>query len=104
MPEFLLAAAIALEVVATLSLRTYSNSKLKRWLVPVVAGYAGAFYFLLLVLRLGMPIAVAYGIWTASGIASVALLARLIWKEPLNWIMCIGIVVIGAGVVLVELG
>lgn len=47
---------------------------------------------------------IAYGIWTAAGIALVALLARAIWKDPLTPRMLAGIGIIILGVLLVELG
>ena len=99
-----LAAAIICEVAATLSLRMSSTSGHRRWLVPVVLGYALAFGSLALALAEGMAIGVAYGIWSATGVALVALAARVIWKDPLTRRMLLGLVLIMAGVVLVELG
>ncbi|QDQ96036.1 DMT family transporter [Tomitella fengzijianii] len=99
-----LAAAIAAELFATLSLRASRGLVKKAWLVPVVSGYVLAFGFLGGALRAGMSIGVAYGIWTAAGIAMVALLARAIWGDPLTRRMLVGIGVIAAGVVLVEAG
>lgn len=99
-----LAAAIAAEIVATLSLRASDGFRRRLWLIPVVTGYAVAFGFLALALNAGMAVGVAYGIWTAVGIALVALLARAIWKDPLTRRMIAGIVVIAAGVILVEIG
>jgi small multidrug resistance pump len=63
----LLIAAIAVEVAATLSLRASQDHS--AWLVVVVAGYVGSFILLTLVLRTGMPVGVAYGIWGACGTA-----------------------------------
>ncbi|WP_200171264.1 DMT family transporter [Tomitella cavernea] len=99
-----LAAAIAAELFATLSLRASRGLERKSWLLPVVLGYVLAFGFLGGALEAGMPIGVAYGIWTATGIAMVALLARAIWGDPLTRRMLVGIGVIAAGVVLVEIG
>lgn len=99
-----LAAAIAAELCATLSLRASDGFRKRWWLLPVVLGYLVSFVFLALTLNAGMPVGVAYGIWTAVGIGLVALLARAIWGDPLNRRMMLGIVVIAAGVVLVELG
>ena len=61
----LLIAAIAVEVAATLSLRASQDHS--AWLVLVVAGYFGAFVLLTMVLRTGMPVGVAYGVWGAMG-------------------------------------
>lgn len=100
---FLMCSIVA-EVAATLSMRASDGFKKKKWLVPMVLGYGVAFVFLGLTLASGMPVAIAYGIWTAVGIALIALLARAIWKDPLTKRMLFGIALIIAGVVLVELG
>lgn len=101
-----LAAAIALEITATLSLRmaTTGESPSRRWYAPVVVGYVLAFVMLSVALSLGMALGVAYGIWAAAGVAITAVLSRVLFKEPLTLVMALGIVLIGAGVVLVELG
>lgn len=99
-----LAAAITCELVATLGLRASEGLRRRRWLVVVTGGYALAFGFLALALRAGMAVGVAYGIWSAVGIALVALLARVIWQEPLTRRMTLGLLVVMLGVVLVEAG
>lgn len=98
----LLFAAIAVEVVATLSLRASLNHQ--AWLVLVVAGYIGSFVLLTMVLRTGMPVGVAYGIWGASGTAATAVLAAAIFGDPFTWPIAAGIGLIIAGVLLVEFG
>ncbi|SDH70723.1 DMT family transporter [Agrococcus jejuensis] len=101
-----LAAAIVLEITATMSLRmaTTGGSPSRRWYVPVVVGYVAAFSMLSVALSLGMALGVAYGIWAAAGVALTAILSRVVFKEPLTLVMALGILLIGAGVVLVELG
>lgn len=99
-----LSIAILCEVVATLSLRASNGFRRKIWLVPVAAGYGLAFTALGFALAAGMPVAVAYGIWTAVGIALIAVLARAIWRDPLTKRMLVGICLVIAGVILVELG
>lgn len=96
--------AIATEVCATLSMRASDGFRKKGWIVPIVLGYVLAFTFMLCALGAGMPVGIAYGLWAAIGIALVALLARAIWKDPLTKRMLLGIVVIGVGVLLVEIG
>ena len=98
----LLGAAIVVEVLATLALRASQDHS--AWLVVVVAGYTGAFVFLTLVLRAGLPIGVAYGIWGALGTAGTAVLAAVIFGDPFTWPIVAGIGLIIAGVLLVELG
>ena len=87
-----LAGAILVEVFATLSLRASDGFRKKAWIVPVVAGYLVSFYLLWLSLSLGMPVGIAYGIWTACGVALVAVIARFLFAEPLTWVMAMGIV------------
>ncbi|WP_163699443.1 DMT family transporter [Mycolicibacterium sarraceniae] len=98
----LLLCAICVEVTATLSLRASQDHRL--WLVVVVIGYLASFYFLALVLRAGMPIGVAYGVWGALGTAATAVLAAVIFGDPFTMPIVIGIGLIIAGVLLVELG
>jgi small multidrug resistance pump len=98
----LLFAAIAVEVAATLSLRASQDHS--AWLVVVVAGYVGSFVLLTMVLRTGMPIGVAYGIWGACGTAATAVLAAVIYGDPFTWPIVAGIGLIIAGVLLVEFG
>lgn len=98
----LLVAAIAAEVAGTLSLRASQDHSM--WLVLVVAGYAAAFVMLTLVLRAGMAVGVAYGIWGASGTALTAVLAAVIFGEPFTFPIAAGIALIIVGVLLVEIG
>jgi small multidrug resistance pump len=98
----LLAAAIVTEVAATLSLRASQDQS--AWLIVVVIGYVGAFVLLTLVLRTGMPVGVAYGIWGALGTAGTAVLAAIFFRDPFTWPIAAGIALIIAGVLLVEMG
>jgi small multidrug resistance pump len=98
-----LAVAIVTEVSAALSLKAALEGR-KRWYVVVVAGYLTAFTALSLVLNLGMGIGMAYGIWAASGVALTAIASKYLFEEPFTKVMAAGIVMIAAGVLLVELG
>lgn len=98
--------AIVAEVGGTLSLRMASTGERpkRRWPVLVVGCYLVAFSALSLSLAQGMPLGVAYGIWTALGVAITAVLSRVLFREPLTPLMVAGIALIGLGVLLVELG
>jgi small multidrug resistance pump len=98
----LLFAAISAEVAATLSLRASQDHS--AWLIVVVAGYVCSFLLLTMVLRAGMPVGVAYGIWGALGTAATAVLAAAIFGDPFTWPIAAGIGLIIAGVLLVEFG
>ena len=98
-----LAGAILIEVVATLSLRASDGFRKKAWIIPVTLGYLASFYLLWLSLSLGMPVGIAYGVWTACGVALVAVIARYLFSEPLTWVMMLGIALIIAGVLTIEM-
>lgn len=98
-----LAAAIAVEVFATLSLRASDGFRRKAWIAPVVIGYLMSFYLLWVTLSLGMPVGIAYGVWTACGVALVAVFARYLFGDPLTLKMIVGIGLIVAGVLTIEL-
>lgn len=98
-----LAGAILIEVVATLSLRASDGFRKKAWIAPVTLGYLASFYLLWLSLSLGMPVGIAYGIWTACGVALVAVVARYLFSEPLTGVMVLGIGLIVAGVLTIEM-
>lgn len=98
-----LAGAIGIEVFATLGLRASDGLRVKAWIAPVVLGYLASFYLLWLTLRLGMPVGIAYGVWTACGVALVAVIARYVFDDPLTVKMMIGIGLIVSGVLTIEL-
>jgi small multidrug resistance pump len=50
-----------------------------------------------------MPVGIAYGVWSACGVALVALLAKVLFGESLTPVMIAGIVLIIAGVLTIEL-
>jgi len=97
-----LAGAILVEVAATLGLRASDGFRKKVWLAPVVLGYAVSFSLLSWSLSLGMPVGIAYGVWSASGVALVAIIAKYLFAEPLTWVMGLGIAFIIAGVLTIE--
>lgn len=99
---FLLVAAITCEVTATLSLK---GALTHPWLyIVVVVGYLSSFALLALVLRHGVPLGVAYGVWAALGVAGTASLSALLFDETVTALMGLGLVLVMAGVVLVEMG
>jgi small multidrug resistance pump len=98
-----LAGAILFEVVATLALRASEGFRKRAWIIPVTVGYLASFYLLWLTLRLGMHVGIAYGVWTACGVALVAIAARILFGEPLTWLMTMGIALIIGGVLTIEM-
>ncbi|WP_062736755.1 DMT family transporter [Kocuria turfanensis] len=98
----LLGAAICSEVAASLALKAALGHP--GWYLLVVTGYSAAFVFLAAVLRRGLPVGVAYGIWAATGVTLTALLAALVFGEALTLLVLAGIVLVVAGVLCVEVG
>ncbi|WP_280370432.1 DMT family transporter [Nocardia wallacei] len=104
MTFLLLVLAIASEVTATVSLKLSEGfSKLAPSIV-VVVGYAGAFFFLSQALKRGMSIGVAYGVWSAIGVAAVATIGALFLDEGLTPVQIGGIGLVILGVLALELG
>lgn len=100
----LLGLAIVLEVVGTLSLRAADGFSRVGFTVLTAVAYLGAFVSLGMVLKQGVPVGVAYGIWAAIGVALVALLGKVVFGDPLTPTMWLGVLLIAAGVWLVETG
>lgn len=103
-PYLLLALAIVFEVVAT-SMLKLAEGFTKPWpSLVVVLGYGLAIWLLAVVLKLGVPVGVAYAIWAAFGIALVAAVGVVFFSEHVTVTMVSGLALIVAGVVVLELG
>jgi small multidrug resistance pump len=99
---WLLAGAIVTEVTGTLALRGALD---RPWLYAVTAvGEATSFFLLIKVLQAGMPLGVAYGVWSALGVAATAVFSALLFDEAFASPMVLGLALIIGGVVLVEAG
>lgn len=98
----LLGGAIASEVTASLTLKAALHRPALYGVV--VVGYLAAFAFLALVLRRGMALGLAYGIWGALGVAGTAVLSAIIYHESFTVVTAMGIVLIMLGVLVVEVG
>jgi len=93
--------AIAAEVIATTALK--ASNEFTR-LVPsiiVVIGYGTAFYFMTISLRV-LPVGIMYAIWSGVGIVSISLLGWLVYRQTLDTPAMIGMGMIIAGVVVIN--
>ena len=104
MAYLFLSAAICCEIVATLSLRAADGVSRPAFLGLVFAGYLGALVGLSFALRHGMSISVAYALWSAVGVATVAILSVPLFGETLSAVQAGGVVLIIVGVLVLELG
>ena len=100
-----LALAIVGEVIATTFLKFTSGEKAVWWAYPIVGvGYVFAFFMLSQTLSRGVPLGIAYAIWAGVGVVLVAIISWLAFGELLTWQQIAGIVLVVAGVALLELG
>ena len=97
-----LTVAILSEVTATLCLKVALEHPVVYGVV--VVGYIVAFSSLHQVLRCGMHVGAAYGIWGATGVVLTAGLSALFFGEQLTPLMLVGMACIIAGVACVEMG
>jgi len=97
----LLVGAIATEVVGTLALRGSDGFSQLVPSVITVAGYVASFILLAIVLK-SLPVGIVYAIWSAIGIALVAVLGKVIFNDPVPPLAVAGMVLIVGGVILVS--
>ncbi len=94
--------AIFAEVIGTTALK--ASNEFTR-LIPsliVVAGYGTAFYFMSISLRV-LPVGIMYAIWSGMGIVLISVIAWLIYKQTLDLPSMIGMGLIIAGVMVINL-
>lgn len=97
-----LALAIVLEVIGSSCLKASEGfTKLVPSSITVVA-FAGCFYFLSLALK-SIPLGFAYAIWAGVGIVLTTIISVVIFKQKLDVPAIIGIAMIIAGVVVINM-
>ena len=94
--------AIGCEVAATSALKASEGFTRPLPSVVVVTGYVLAFYLLSLTLRT-IPVGVAYASWTGVGVALIAVIGWLFLGQKLDAPAIAGLVLIVAGVVVINL-
>jgi small multidrug resistance pump len=93
--------AIIAEVIATSALKSVEGFT-KLWpSVIVVAGYGVAFYFLSMTLKT-IPVGIAYAIWSGLGITLVSIIGYFFYKQSLDFPAILGLGLILAGVVVIN--
>lgn len=97
-----LSIAIAAEVIGTSALKA-SEGFTRFWpSVVVVIGYAVAFYGLSLVLKT-IPVGIAYAVWSGLGIVLITLAAYVLYGQRIDTAGLIGMGLIVAGVLVLNL-
>lgn len=97
-----LAIAITAEVIATTSMKALDGFSRPLPLLLVVAGYSLSFWMLSLVVKT-IPVGIAYAIWAGLGIVLVSVAAALIYQQKLDLPAVLGMGLIVAGVVVIQL-
>lgn len=98
---FLILAIIA-EVLATSALKASAGFTKALPLLVVICGYALAFYCLAQTLRT-IPVGIAYAVWSGVGIVLISLIAWLFFGQKLDWPAVLGMALIIAGVLVINL-
>lgn len=99
-----LALAIVSEISATVSLKLSEGFTKPVQSAVVVVGYVASFACLSQALARGMAVSVAYGVWSAVGVAAVATIGALFLGERLTLTQVGGIALVILGVLALELG
>ncbi len=96
MTALLLSAAIAAEVIATVSLKASDGFSRPIPSAITVVGYLISFWLLALVLK-ELSVGTTYAIWSAVGTAAVALIGIAVYGETASFlkIASLGLIVLG---------
>lgn len=97
---YLLLAVIA-EVIATSALKPAMGFTKLLPSAIVVTGYATAFYLLSIIFQT-LPVGITYAIWSGLGIVLVTLIGVLMFKQIPDLPAILGMVLIIAGVVVIQ--
>lgn len=102
MGALFLGIAIVGEVIATSFLRASQGFTQPVPTAIVLIGYGITFYYFSLALQT-IPVGVAYAIWSGVGIVLVSIIAFLVYKQSLDAAALIGMGLILAGVLVINL-
>ncbi len=94
--------AVAAETIGTSALQASQQFTRPIPSVVVVVSYALAFYLLSLTLRT-MPVGIMYAMWSGLGIVLIALIGYAVFGQKLDLPAVIGIAMILAGIVVINL-
>ena len=95
--------AIAFEVFGTTCLKASDGFTIPLFIVGSVVGYLVSFTFMIYALK-ELPLGLTYGIWGGIGTVATAVIGLVGWGEPITGLMFAGIVLITAGVFLLNKG
>lgn len=97
-----LALSISLELIGTSLLKASEGFSKLFPTIGVIVAFISCFFFLSLSLKT-IPLNTAYAIWSGIGIVATVIISVSIWKEKINMASIVGITLILAGVVILNL-
>jgi len=97
-----LVVAIGFEVIATTALKETNGFTRVLPSAVAIVGYGLAFFFLSLTLR-AMPVGIMYAVWSGAGIVLITAIGWVVFRQTLDLPAIIGIVLILAGVLIINL-
>ncbi len=97
-----LAVAIVGEIIATSALKASDGFSRLLPSVVTIVGYAVAFWFLSLTIRV-LPVGMVYAIWSGAGIVLISAVGWIWFKQALDLPTMLGMGLIIAGVVVINL-
>ena len=97
----LLAIGVAIEVLASTSLKLSDGSSKPGFAVLTLTCFGVAFYVMSVVVRT-MPLGIAYSVWAGGGIASVTLVGLLVFDQALDGYAYLGMGLILDGIIVMN--
>ena len=94
--------AIIFEVTGTLMLPISKNFSRPVPTIIIIALYLFSTYLMTFTLEY-FPIGIVYAIWSAMGIAIVAIVSYFVYSQSLQWQAIIGLILVIAGVILLNI-
>ena len=98
----LLCLAILLEVIGTTALQMSQQFTRPLPVIGMVICYTASFYCLSITLKV-IPVGIAYAIWSALGIVLISIVGLVFFQQRLDLPAVIGLALIIAGVLVVNL-
>lgn len=102
MKYLFLALAIISEVIGSAFLNASQQFRKPVPTMVTIVAFIACFYFLSLALK-SMPLSIAYAIWAGLGLVLTAIVSVVIFKQRLDLPAILGIVLIIAGVLVINL-
>lgn len=102
MPYFILMLAVLAETIGTTALQASQQFSRPLPSVIVVVAYGAAFYLLAVALKT-FPVGIDYAMWSGMGIVFIAIIGFAVFGQRLDWPAILGIALIMAGILVINL-